>query len=216
MLTFEDDFYLNGYKNKKISFIAGSDEAGRGPLCGPVVAGAVILPSTYFNNDINDSKKLSAKKREQLYIEITSNAIAYGIGIVPPSKIDEINIYNASRLAMELALAKLNHQVDLILTDYMPLKFNDVPVIPLVKGDAKARCIAAASILAKVTRDKIMEEYNKKYPEYEFDKHKGYPTKRHLEILKEKGIIKGFYRESYGPIKKLLGLDLPLFNKIEG
>lgn len=216
MLTFEDDFYLNGYKNKKISFIAGSDEAGRGPLCGPVVAGAVILPSTYFNNDINDSKKLSAKKREQLYIEITSNAIAYGIGIVPPSKIDEINIYNASRLAMELALAKLNHQVDLILTDYMPLKFNDVPVIPLVKGDAKARCIAAASILAKVTRDKIMEEYNKKYPEYEFDKHKGYPTKRHLEILKEKGIIKGFYRESYGPIKELLGLDLPLFNKIEG
>ena len=216
MLTFEDDFYLNGYKNKKISFIAGSDEAGRGPLCGPVVAGAVILPSTYFNNDINDSKKLSAKKREQLYIEITSNAIAYGIGIVPPSKIDEINIYNASRLAMELALAKLNHQVDLILTDYMPLKFNDVPVIPLVKGDAKARCIAAASILAKVTRDKIMEEYNKKYPEYEFDKHKGYPTKRHLEILKEKGIIKGFYRESYGPIKKLLGLDLPLFNKIDG
>lgn len=216
MLTFEDDFYLNGYKNKKISFIAGSDEAGRGPLCGPVVAGAVILPSTYFNNDINDSKKLSAKKREQLYIEITSNAIAYGIGIVPPSKIDEINIYNASRLAMELALAKLNHQVDLILTDYMPLKFNDVPVIPLVKGDAKARCIAAASILAKVTRDKIMEEYNKKYPEYEFDKHKGYPTKRHLEILKDKGIIKGFYRESYGPIKELLGLDLPLFNKIEG
>lgn len=216
MLTFEDDFYLNGYKNKKISFIAGSDEAGRGPLCGPVVAGAVILPSTYFNNDINDSKKLSAKKREQLYIEITSNAIAYGIGIVSPSKIDEINIYNASRLAMELALAKLNHQVDLILTDYMPLKFNDVPVIPLVKGDAKARCIAAASILAKVTRDKIMEEYNKKYPEYEFDKHKGYPTKRHLEILKEKGIIKGFYRESYGPIKELLGLDLPLFNKIEG
>lgn len=216
MLTFEDDFYLNGYKNKKISFIAGSDEAGRGPLCGPVVAGAVILPSTYFNNDINDSKKLSAKKREQLYIEITSNAIAYGIGIVPPSKIDEINIYNASRLAMELALAKLNHQVDLILTDYMPLKFNDVPVMPLVKGDAKARCIAAASILAKVTRDKIMEEYNKKYPEYEFDKHKGYPTKRHLEILKEKGIIKGFYRESYGPIKKFLGLDLPLFNKIEG
>lgn len=214
MLTFEDDFYLNGYKNKKISFIAGSDEAGRGPLCGPVVAGAVILPSTYFNNDINDSKKLSAKKREQLYIEITSNAIAYGIGIVPPSKIDEINIYNASRLAMELALAKLNHQVDLILTDYMPLKFNDVPVIPLVKGDAKARCIAAASILAKVTRDIIMEEYNKKYPEYEFDKHKGYPTKRHLEILKEKGIIKGFYRESYGPIKKFLGLDLPLFNKI--
>ena len=216
MLTFEDDFYLNGYKNKKISFIAGSDEAGRGPLCGPVVAGAVMLPSTYFNNDINDSKKLSAKKREQLYIEITSNAIAYGIGIVPPSKIDEINIYNASRLAMELALAKLNHQVDLILTDYMPLRFNDVPVIPLVKGDAKARCIAAASILAKVTRDKIMEEYNKKYPEYEFDKHKGYPTKRHLEILKDKGIIKGFYRESYGPIKELLGLDLPLFNKIEG
>lgn len=216
MLTFEDDFYINGYNGKKISFIAGCDEAGRGPLCGPVVAGAVILPASYFNENINDSKKLSAKKREKLYDEIISNALAYGIGIVSPSKIDEINIYNASRLAMELALEKLNYKIDLILTDYMPLKFNDVPVIPLVKGDAKARCIAAASILAKVTRDKIMDEYDKKYPEYEFSKHKGYPTKRHLEILKENGIIKGFYRESYEPIKELLGLDLPLFNKKEG
>lgn len=216
MLTFEDDFYINGYNGKKISFIAGCDEAGRGPLCGPVVAGAVILPASYFNENINDSKKLSAKKREKLYDEIISNALAYGIGIVSPSKIDEINIYNASRLAMELALEKLKYKIDLILTDYMPLKFNDVPVIPLVKGDAKARCIAAASILAKVTRDKIMDEYDKKYPEYEFSKHKGYPTKRHLEILKENGIIKGFYRESYEPIKELLGLDLPLFNKKEG
>ena len=216
MLTFEDDFYINGYNGKKISFIAGCDEAGRGPLCGPVVAGAVILPASYFNENINDSKKLSAKKREKLYDEIISNALAYGVGIVSPSKIDEINIYNASRLAMELALEKLNYKIDLILTDYMPLKFNDVPVIPLVKGDAKARCIAAASILAKVTRDKIMDEYDKKYPEYEFSKHKGYPTKRHLEILKENGIIKGFYRESYEPIKELLGLDLPLFNKKEG
>ena len=216
MLTFEDDFYINGYNGKKISFIAGCDEAGRGPLCGPVVAGAVILPASYFNENINDSKKLSAKKREKLYDEIISNALAYGIGIVSPSKIDEINIYNASRLAMELALEKLNYKIDLILTDYMPLKFNDVPVIPLVKGDAKARCIAAASILAKVTRDKIMNEYDKKYPEYEFSKHKGYPTKRHLEILKENGIIKGFYRESYEPIKELLGLDLPLFNKKKG
>ena len=216
MLTFEDDFYINGYNGKKISFIVGCDEAGRGPLCGPVVAGAVILPASYFNENINDSKKLSAKKREKLYVEIISNALAYGIGIVSPSKIDEINIYNASRLAMELALEKLNYKIDLILTDYMPLKFNDVPVIPLVKGDAKARCIAAASILAKVTRDKIMDEYDKKYPEYEFSKHKGYPTKRHLEILKENGIIKGFYRESYEPIKELLGLDLPLFNKKEG
>ena len=216
MLTFEDDFYINGYNGKKISFIAGCDEAGRGPLCGPVVAGAVILPASYFNENINDSKKLSAKKREKLYDEIISNALAYGIGIVSPSKIDEINIYNASRLAMELALEKLNYKIDLILTDYMPLKFNDVPVIPLVKGDAKARCIAAASILAKATRDKIMDEYDKKYPEYEFSKHKGYPTKRHLEILKENGIIKGFYRESYEPIKELLGLDLPLFNKKEG
>ena len=216
MLTFEDDFYINGYNGKKISFIAGCDEAGRGPLCGPVVAGAVILPASYFNENINDSKKLSAKKREKLYDEIISNALAYGIGIVSPSKIDEINIYNASRLAMELALEKLNYKIDLILTDYMPLKFNGVPVIPLVKGDAKARCIAAASILAKVTRDKIMDEYDKKYPEYEFSKHKGYPTKRHLEILKENRIIKGFYRESYEPIKELLGLDLPLFNKKEG
>ena len=112
MLTFEDDFYINGYNGKKISFIAGCDEAGRGPLCGPVVAGAVILPASYFNENINDSKKLSAKKREKLYDEIISNALAYGIGIVSPSKIDEINIYNASRLAMELALEKLNYKID--------------------------------------------------------------------------------------------------------
>lgn len=211
MLNFEDNFYIDGYNGHKVEFIAGCDEAGRGPLCGPVVASAVILPQNYLNEKINDSKKLNAKQREVLFNEIVENAIAFSIGIVEPKIIDEINIYKASRLAMEIALKNLNSNIDLILTDCMPLKFKNIPVYSLIKGDAKARCIAAASIIAKVTRDRIMDEYDKKYPEYLFSKHKGYPTKKHLEIIKEKGIIKGFYRESYAPIKEILDLDLPLF-----
>ncbi len=206
MLTFEDQFFNENIKN-----IAGCDEAGRGPLCGPVVAAAVILPSTYKNEKINDSKKLKEKDREELFLDIKNNALAIGIGIVEPIEIDKLNIYQASKTAMLKALKEINIPIDMILTDYMPLKFNNLEAMSLVKGDAKARCIAAASIIAKVTRDHIMDEMAKKYPEYNFDKHKGYPTKEHLEILKKYGIIKGFYRESYNPVKEILYPPITLF-----
>ena len=206
MLNFEDKYFNDNIKN-----IAGCDEAGRGPLCGPVVASAVILPADFKNNLINDSKKLSAKERDKLFDIIQNNALAIGIGIVSPKEIDEINIYSASKKAMLLALKEIKIPIDLILTDYMPLKFNNLDAISLVKGDAKARCIAAASIIAKVTRDRIMDEYAKKYPEYNFNKHKGYPTKEHLEIIKKYGIIKGFYRESYKPVKEILYPPITLF-----
>ena len=206
MLTFEDQFFNENIKN-----IAGCDEAGRGPLCGPVVASAVILPADLKNELINDSKKLTSKERDKLFDAIKKNALAIGIGIVSPKEIDEINIYAASKKAMLLALKEINIPIDMILTDYMPLKFNNIEAISLVKGDAKARCIAAASIIAKVTRDRLMDEYSKKYPEYHFDKHKGYPTKEHLEILKKFGIIKGFYRESYKPVQEILYPPITLF-----
>ena len=206
MLNFEDKYFNDNIKN-----IAGCDEAGRGPLCGPVVASAVILPPGFKNELINDSKKLSAKERDKLFDIIQNNALAIGIGIVSPKEIDEINIYSASKKAMLLAIKEIKIPIDLILTDYMPLKFNNLEAISLVKGDAKARCIAAASIIAKVTRDRIMDEYAKKYPEYNFNKHKGYPTKEHLEIIKKYGIIKGFYRESYKPVKEILYPPITLF-----
>ena len=206
MLNFEDKYFNDNIKN-----IAGCDEAGRGPLCGPVVASAVILPPDFKNELINDSKKLSAKERDKLFDIIQNNALAIGIGIVSPKEIDEINIYSASKKAMLLSLKEIKIPIDLILTDYMPLKFNNLEAISLVKGDAKARCIAAASIIAKVTRDRIMDEYAKKYPEYNFNKHKGYPTKEHLEIIKKYGIIKGFYRESYKPVKEILYPPITLF-----
>lgn len=206
MLNYEDQFF-----NEKIVYIAGCDEAGRGPLCGPVVAAAVVFPATYKNELINDSKKLSEKKRKELFEEIKKHAISYGIGIVSPKEIDEINIYEASKKAMFLALSELNIKLDLILTDYMPLTFNNLKAIPIVKGDSKARCIAAASILAKVTRDEIMDEYDKLYPEYNFKKNKGYPTKEHLEKLEKYGVIKGFYRESYKPVEKILYPEIKLF-----
>ena len=206
MLNFEDKYFNDNIKN-----IAGCDEAGRGPLCGPVVASAVILPPDFKNELINDSKKLSAKERDKLFDIIQNNALAIGIGIVSPKEIDEINIYSASKKAMLLAIKEIKIPIDLILTDYMPLKFNNLEAISLVKGDAKARCIAAASIIAKVTRDRIMDEYAKKYPEYNFNKHKGYPTKEHLEIIKKYGIIKGFYRESYKPVKEILYPPITLF-----
>ena len=199
MLDFEEQFY-----NEKIKVIVGVDEAGRGPLCGPVVAAACILPRTYINEKINDSKKLSEKKREQLYDEIINNALSYGVGIVDSKRIDEINIYEATKEAMHLAISQLKIDYDLILTDAMKLKDEKVDVIDIIKGDAKCQCIAAASIIAKVTRDRILLDMDQKYPEYGFKSHKGYGTKKHLEAIKEHGIIDGFYRETYEPIKSLL------------
>lgn len=199
MLNFEENYYT-----EKVNFIVGVDEAGRGPLCGPVVAACCILPKDYKNEHINDSKKLSEKKREIAYKEIIENALDYGIGIVDAKRIDEINIYEATKEAMHIAISKLKISYDLILTDAMKLQNEKVEVIPLIKGDAKCECIAAASIIAKVTRDHILEEYDKKYPQYGFKSHKGYGTKKHIEAIKQYGIIKDFHRESYEPIKSLI------------
>ena len=195
MLDFEKQYYSDN-----VNLIVGVDEAGRGPLAGPVVAAAVILPRAYINNEINDSKQLSEKKRELLFKQIKENAIAIGVGIVDAKTIDEINIYEASRLAMKLAIKDMKHNYDLVLSDAMPIKDLEKQVIPIIKGDAKAMCIAAASIIAKVTRDHMMEELDKLYPEYGFKKHKGYGTKAHLEALKKYGALQGVHRFSYKPV----------------
>ena len=199
MLDYELKLHEQGYH-----LIVGCDEAGRGPLCGPVVCAACILPENYCNEEINDSKKLSEKKRKKLFEIIKKEALYYAIIEISPQEIDKINIYEASRKGMTDAIKKLGVKPDYILTDAMPLKeFSDIPQEALIKGDAKAINIAAASILAKVTRDEIMDELDEKYPQYQFKKHKGYPTKLHLQLIKEYGVIKDIYRFSYNPIKKL-------------
>ena len=197
-LDYQDQFYSD-----KVKLIVGVDEAGRGPLAGPVIAAACILPRAYINKEINDSKQLSEKKREELFDVILQNAIAYGVGIVSSEEIDTLNIYEATKKAMKEAIANLNHNFDLILTEAMPLKGFDVEVIPIIKGDAKALPIAAASIIAKVTRDRMMKELGEKYPEYGFEVHKGYGTKKHMDALKKYGPIKGIHRYSYKPVIKV-------------
>ena len=205
-LDFQEQFYSN-----KVKLIVGVDEAGRGPLAGPVVAAACILPRAYINKEINDSKQLSEKKREELFDVIRENAIAYGVGIVSAQDIDTLNIYEATKKAMKEAIANLKHEFDLILTDAMPLKGYDVEVIPIIKGDAKALPIAAASIIAKVTRDRMMKELGEKYPEYGFEIHKGYGTKKHMDALKEYGPIKGIHRFSYKPVAKASLHEMNIF-----
>jgi ribonuclease HII len=206
-LDFQEQFY-----SKKVKVIVGVDEAGRGPLAGPVVAAACILPRTYINKEINDSKQLSEKKREELFEIIKKDAIAYGVGIVSAEEIDTLNIYEATKKAMKEAINNLKVKFDLILTDAMPLKGFDVEVVPIIKGDAKAMPIAAASIIAKVTRDHMMEELGKKYPEYGFEVHKGYGTAKHMEALKKYGPIKGIHRYSYKPVAKVALGEMSLFD----
>ena len=192
---------------KNINLIGGTDEAGRGPLYGPVVAACVVLPKNFKLEGLNDSKKLSEKKRNIFYDYIIKNA-TYGIGIVSPEEIDEINIYEASRKAMIIAIKKVQKQIPLeyVLSDAMPINM-DVEVMPIIKGDAKSYSIAAASVIAKVTRDRILYEADKKHPEYGFKNHKGYPTKKHLEAINKYGLIDG-YRKTYGPIKNYLETNL--------
>jgi ribonuclease HII len=167
--------------------ICGIDEAGRGPLCGPVVAAAVILPDEYNILYINDSKKLSETKREEVYKEIDKYAVAYGVGIVSPERIDEINILQATYEAMRTAIHKLSVKPDILLNDAVTIPMVDIKQVAIIKGDAKSQSIAAASIVAKVTRDHLMEEYDKLYPEYGFAKHKGYGTAAHIKAIKEYG-----------------------------
>ena len=196
----ENRLRKNGYK-----IIIGTDEAGRGPLYGPVVAAACVLPSDFELAGLTDSKQLTEKKREFYFEYIKEHALCYGIGIVSAKEIDEINIYEASRKAMMIAIAEIrkNWKVDYVLTDAMPLPNLDIPFEAIIKGDAKSISIAAASVLAKVTRDHMMYEVDKKYPMYGFGNHKGYPTKKHIEALEKYGIIDG-YRLTYGPVKSLL------------
>jgi len=183
MLEFERELYSKG-----ITLIAGVDEAGRGPLCGPVVAAAVILNPNEKIAGVNDSKKLTEKRREELFSVIKEKAIAYSVGIVDEKTIDEINILEATRLAMKKAVEGLKEVPGHVLVDaekHVPI---NIPYTPIIKGDAKSESIAAASIIAKVTRDHMINELDKKYPEYHFAKNKGYGTREHIAAIKEHGL----------------------------
>ncbi len=169
------------------SAICGIDEAGRGPLAGPVVAGAVILPKDVRIMYINDSKKLSEKRREELFDIIMEKAVSVGVGIVDAAHIDEINILQATYEAMRQAVNKLEPQPDILLNDAVTIPGLEMKQVPIIKGDAKSISIACASVIAKVTRDRMMYEYDKLYPEYGFAKHKGYGTAQHIEAVKEFG-----------------------------
>lgn len=198
MLSYENELY-----KKEIKYIAGVDEVGRGPLVGPVVTAAVILPQGYFNNLINDSKKLSEKRRNELYDIIMKDALAVSIGIKDNKVIDEVNIYEATKLAMYDAINNLSIKPEYVLIDAMKLQDLDVPSESIIKGDSKSESIAAASIVAKVTRDRMMYELDKQFPEYGFKNHKGYPTKAHLEAIKKYGVLDN-YRFTFGPVRDLI------------
>lgn len=199
LYEYENELYKKGLK-----YIAGVDEVGRGPLIGPVVAACVVLPIGFELKGLTDSKKLSEKKRDEFYEYIKNNSLSYGIGIVGPEKIDEINIYQASKLAMLKAIEEVrrNLNVEHVLIDAMPIEI-DIDTTSIIKGDAKSISIAAASVIAKVTRDKMMYELDLKNSEYGFKSHKGYPTKKHLEAINKYGLIDG-YRKTYGPVKAIL------------
>ena len=192
MKEFETELYNNG-----INFIAGIDEVGRGPLVGPVVTAAVILPKDFYDERINDSKKLTEKKRELLYDVIMENAISVGIGISSEDVIDEINILNATKRAMLEAVNNLSVKPEHLLIDAVKLN-TDIPQTSIIKGDAKSESIAASSIIAKVTRDRMMIELDKIHPEYDFKHNKGYGTKKHIEAIRKYGIIKE-HRKTFAP-----------------
>ncbi len=183
MCKYEKNALKQGFK-----LVAGVDEAGRGPLAGPVVAAAVILPDNIFIEKLNDSKQLSSNQRDKLFDVIKEKAISYGIGIADEKCIDDINILNATKLAMKTAVKNMSVSPDILLTDAVKLDDLEIKQIPIVKGDCLSVSIAAASILAKVTRDRMIEEMDTKYPQYGFSKHKGYGTKEHIEAIKKFGI----------------------------
>ncbi len=174
-------------KYKDAKYICGIDEVGRGPLAGPVMAGAVILPKDDIIYYLNDSKKLTEKKREELYLEIIEKAVSTGIGTILPNRIDEINILQATYEAMRIAINNLDVTPDILLVDAVTIPNVEIPQIPIIKGDAKSASIAAASILAKVTRDRLMIEYDQVFPEYEFASNKGYGSQNHIDALKKYG-----------------------------
>lgn len=203
MISYESFYW------QKNELVLGMDEAGRGPLAGELVVAGVVFSPDYFNPEINDSKRLSAGKREKLYEIIVENALFYQLELVPVAVVDKLNIYQATRKAMERIATSL--QVKNVLTDAMPLTLAGYTVEDIVKGDQKSISIAAASILAKVYRDKLMLEYDCQYPEYGFARHKGYPTKEHLEMIQKYGICP-LHRLSFAPVRQV-ALDLGLEKK---
>lgn len=197
MLEYENELYEKG-----ITLIAGVDEVGRGPLIGPVVAAAVILPKGFYHPGIKDSKKLSEKKREELYKVITENALSIGVGTVSEEVIDKINIYEATKTAMKEAINSLTIPPEHVLIDAMKLDLK-MPSTSIIKGDALSESIAAASIIAKVTRDHLLMKMDEEYPMYDLKNNKGYGTKKHLEALEKYGACK-YHRKSYSPVTKVL------------
>lgn len=195
LYQYERELYQKGAK-----LIGGVDEVGRGPLIGSVVAACVVLPEDFHLEGLTDSKKLSEKKRNLFYDIIQEQALAIGVGIIDEKKIDEVNIYEATKLAMKEAIQNTNIKLDYVLIDAMPLDIS-IPTTSIIKGDSKSISIAAASVIAKVTRDKMMYELDQKYPMYDLKHNKGYPTKKHLEAIQEYGITK-YHRLSYGPVKE--------------
>lgn len=207
VLDFDNEYYQKGYK-----YIVGLDEAGRGCLLGPVVAAAVVLPPDFYHPLINDSKKLSEKQREEAFKIVQENALAIGVAEVAPEEIDKINILEASRQAMTNALNQIDiNKYDLIITDFMRLPQAKKEVIDIPHGDAKSLAVAAASIIAKVTRDHKCNILEKKYPNFKISVHKGYGTKLHLEELEKYGPVKGLHRFSYKPVKACLIEKVKLF-----
>ena len=202
LYKYEHELYDKGLK-----YIGGVDEVGRGPLVGPVVTACVVLPLDFKLEGLTDSKKLSEKKRNLFYDYIKEHAVCYAIGMCTPEEIDEMNIYEASRQAMIRAINEVRKSIPLehVLIDAMPIDM-DIPTTSIIKGDAKSISIAAASVISKVTRDKMMYDLDKLHPEYGFASHKGYPTKKHLEAIHKYGLIDG-YRKSYGPIKEILEVE---------
>lgn len=193
--------------NNNINYIGGVDEVGRGPLIGPVVTACVILPKDFYLEGLTDSKKLSEKKRDIFYDYIMDHALAVSVGMMDEKVIDKVNIYEATKLAMYQAIENCKIKPEHVLIDAMKLEKLEIPSTSIIKGDAKSISIAAASVIAKVTRDRMMIELDEKYPMYGFKKHKGYPTKKHIEAILKYGLIDG-YRKTYKPISEIISKNI--------
>ena len=211
MEQIDNYMYERELREKGITLIAGVDEVGRGPLVGPVVAACVVLPEEFNLDGLTDSKKLSEKKRNFYFDEIKKIALGVGVGIIDEKKIDEVNIYEATKLAMKEAINDClkNCKIEHILIDAMPLEL-DIPTTSIIKGDLKSITISAASVIDKVKRDRKLDELHEKFPMYDFKKNKGYPTKKHLEAIEEYGILPE-HRRSYGPVKNYIETHKEMF-----
>jgi len=206
MSSYEKKIRAAGFR-----FIAGIDEAGRGPLAGPVVAAAVILPDDFYLPGLNDSKQLTSRQRDFFYGKIIQSAVAWGIGVISAREIDRFNIYEATKMAMEQAIMQLSVMPDFLLIDAVKLDVG-FPAVSLVKGDAKSVSIAAASIVAKVTRDRLMDRYAILYPRYQFEKNRGYGTREHLEALRQFG-PSPIHRKTFAPVRECM--DMGFFRERE-